>query len=112
MKGRTFTFTPESRSGAKNPPFKGKLCQGVDLSGIDTASLVNKGIDLTYLIDAYTDLQQGDKFFTSFFEKLIGVDWVRPMIEQGKSAAEIQARWQPDVEQFKKDRKPYLLYEE
>jgi len=34
------------------------------------------------------------------------------MIEQGKSAAEIQARWQPDVEQFKKDRKPYLLYEE
>ena len=112
MKGRSYTFTPESRSGAKNPPLKGKLCQGVDLSGMDTVSLASKGIDLTYLIDAYTDLQQGDKLFTSFFEKLIGVDWVRPMIEQGKSAAEIQARWQPDVEQFKKDRKPYLLYEE
>lgn len=75
-------------------------------------SLTTKGIDLSYLIDAYHDLGMGDKFFTSFFEKLIGVSWVRQMIEQGATADEIKARWQPDVEQFKRDRKEYLLYDE
>ena len=54
----------------------------------------------------------GDKFFTDFFEKLIGVSWVRTMIEQGSSADEIRARWQSDVQQFKQDRMPFLLYEE
>lgn len=112
MKNRTFSFTPESRTGAKNPPLKDKLCQGVDLSNLSQEEVINKGIDLSYLIDAYNDLQQGDKFFTFFFEKLMGVDWVRPMIKQGKSAAEIKARWQSDVEQFKQERKPYLIYPE
>ena len=51
-------------------------------------------------------------FFRSFFEKLIGVDYVRKMIEDGKSAEEIKAMWQDDVKKFKEQRKPYLLYEE
>ena len=53
-----------------------------------------------------------DYFFRSFFEKLIGVDYVRKMIEDGKSAEEIKAMWQDDVKKFKEQRKPYLLYEE
>jgi uncharacterized protein YbbC (DUF1343 family) len=112
LKHRTFTFVPESRVGAKDPPQLGKVCQGVDLTTLSVDSLATKGIDLSYLIDAYRDLGMGDKFFTSFFEKLIGVSWVRTMIEQGATADEIKARWQPDVEQFKKDRREYLLYME
>ncbi|MCR4765751.1 MAG: DUF1343 domain-containing protein [Bacteroidaceae bacterium] len=112
MKGRTFSFVPESRSGAKTPPLQNKVCQGVDLRDLPDSVLVNKGIDLTYLIDAYQDLGMGDKFFTNFFEKLIGVSWVRQMIEQGATAEDIRARWQPDVEKFKEQRKKYLLYEE
>ena len=34
------------------------------------------------------------------------------MIEQGMSADEIKATWAGDVEKFKKQRKPYLLYAE
>jgi uncharacterized protein YbbC (DUF1343 family) len=34
------------------------------------------------------------------------------MIKQGKSAEEIRATWQDDVEKFKVQRKPYLLYAE
>ena len=34
------------------------------------------------------------------------------MIEAGNSADEIRQRWAPDVERFKKQRKPYLLYKE
>lgn len=108
-----YTFTPRSLPGAKNPPQLGKTCHGVDLSGLDEEGLRTKGIDLTYLIEAYRDLKpMGRRFFTSLFEKLIGVDYVRTMIEQGCTANEIRARWQQDVEQFKAQRKPYLLYEE
>ena len=54
----------------------------------------------------------GDKFFTSFFELLIGRGDIRTMIEQGKSADEIKATWRDDVERFKRQRRPYLLYSE
>lgn len=112
MTGYTYSFTPHSTPGAKNPPQRGKLCHGVNLSTLDEEQLRTKGIDLTYLIDAYNNLHQNGKFFSSFFEKLMGVSYVRRMIEQGKSAAEIEASWQDDVNRFKAQRKPYLLYEE
>lgn len=112
MKGYDFSFTPRSVPGAKNPPQLNKLCHGVDLSGMSDEEIWKRGIDLTYLIDAYRNLNIGNKFFTSFFEKLIGVDYVRPMILKGKTATEIKACWQEDVEKFKIQRKPYLLYKE
>ena len=64
------------------------------------------------IIEAYHAVKMGDSFFTRFFEKLIGVDYVRKMIEEGKSAKEIKACWKEDVRKFKKQRKPYLLYSE
>lgn len=54
----------------------------------------------------------GDKFFRNFFELLIGRGDIRAMIEDGKSAEEIKATWAPDVERFREQRRPYLLYAE
>jgi len=71
-----------------------------------------KGVDLSYLIDAYKNLNMGDHFFRPFFELLVGRDYVRKMILAGKSASEIKAVWQEDVVTFKKQRAPYLLYAE
>lgn len=112
MKGCTYTFTPQSMDGAKNPPLKGKLCHGRDLTGLDPEAVIAAGVDLGYVIDAYRRMGIGDKFFTSFFELLVGDGQVRRMIEAGKSAAEIKATWQADVEAFKVRRRPYLLYKE
>ncbi len=112
MKGCNFSFTPRSVEGAKNPPLLDKLCHGVDLTGIPDEKIIKQGVNLEYVIDAYNNLGIGDKFFTSFFEKLIGNADVRKMIEEGKSADEIKATWKDDVENFKKLRKPYLLYAE
>ena len=112
MKGYDFSFTPRSVPGAKNPPQRDKLCHGVNLSTLSEEETARKGIDLSYLIDAYQNLKMSDKFFTPFFEKLVGVDYVRAMIEEGRNADEIKARWQDDVTRFKAQRKPYLLYEE
>ncbi|WP_010417280.1 exo-beta-N-acetylmuramidase NamZ family protein [Anaerophaga thermohalophila] len=112
MKGYDFSFTPRSMPGAKNPPQLNKKCYGVDLSDIPNEKIFEEGIDLSYVIDAYNNLNMGNHFFRPFFEKLIGVDYVREMIIQGKPAEEIEAMWIDDVEKFKKQRRPYLLYEE
>lgn len=112
MTDRSFSFTPRSLPGAKNPPQLGKLCHGVDLSGIADEDAIAQGINLEYLIDAYRDLNIGDKFFTSFFERLIGRGDIRKMIESGMSADEIKATWADDVARFRDQRRPYLLYEE
>lgn len=112
MKGRKFSFTPRSVEGAKNPPLLNQKCKGVDLRSMPAEQAIANGINLEYLIDAYRDLGMGDKFFRSFFEKLIGRGDIRQMIENGKSADEIKKTWAGDVEKFKVQRRPYLLYEE
>lgn len=112
MKGYDFSFTPRSVPGAKNPPQLNKKCYGVDLTGLTDEEIWAKGLNLEYVIDAYRNLNLGDHFFRSFFEKLIGVDYVRRMIEEGKSADEIKTMWHDDVEKFREQRRPYLLYEE
>lgn len=112
MQGYSFSFTPRSIAGAKNPPQLNRKCYGADLSQIPDEKILTKGIDLSYLIEAYRNLHMDNFFFSSFFEKLMGVDYVRKMIVSGKSAEEIKARWQADVLRFKQQRKPYLLYPE
>ncbi|WP_300814560.1 DUF1343 domain-containing protein [uncultured Bacteroides sp.] len=112
MKGYSYSFTPRSVPGAKNPPLLGKRCHGADLSGKSDEELRREGLNLTYVIDAYRNLNIGDRFFTSFFELLVGTRYVRQMIEEGRSVEEIRARWMPDVERFKEQRRPYLLYDE
>jgi len=112
MKGYSFTFTPRSMPSAISPPQQDRLCYGVNLSTLSDEEILKKGIDLSYVIDAYRNLNMDDYFFRPFFENLIGVDYVRKMIKQGKSADEIKAMWQDDVVKFKRQRKPYLLYDE
>lgn len=112
MTGYNYSFTPHSTSGAKSPPQLGRLCHGVNLSELSEEEIRKKGVDLSYLINAYRNLNMDDYFFRPFFERLIGTDYVRKMIEQGKDADEIKAMWKEDVEKFKVQRRPYLLYEE
>lgn len=114
MKDCTFTFTPRSIPGAKNPPLLDQECQGVDLRQVPDEEIWAGGVDLKYLVDAYDKLGAGEDFFirNNFFNRLVGTDYVYDMILEGASADEIKARWQDDVATFKEQRKPYLLYAE
>lgn len=112
MKGYDYSFTPRSVPGAKNPPQLNKKCYGVDLTGLSDEEIWKKGIDLSYVIDAYQNLNMGDHFFRRFFELLIGDGNIRKMIEAGKSAEEIKTTWQDDVAKFKEQRRKYLIYQE
>ncbi len=114
MKGCSFSFIPQSRSGATNPPMKGRKCYGRDLRNISDEDAIAQGVNLEYVIDAYQNvgMRKLPKFFISFFDKLIGNTKIRKMIEQGKSASQIKATWAGDVEKFKQLRNRYLIYPE
>ncbi len=111
-KGGDFEFTPRSVVGAKNPPLKDQKCRGVDLRQLDDEAIISKGFNLEYVIDAYHNLNMGEKFFSRMFLLLTGVDYIKQMIMEGKSADEIRQMWQKDVEEFKVLRRKYLLYKE
>lgn len=115
IKGRDFSFTPKSIPGAKTPRYMDQLCYGQDLRSEPLDSIWARGINMNYIIDAYNDLNAGDDFFgkeNMHFEHQIGRSEIRRMIEEGASADEISASWKADVEAFRIQRKPYLLYGE
>ena len=109
-KNGSYTFTPEDKPGAKNPPQKGKLCYGEDLSQIDARKQV---FTLKYVIDYYQKSDDKAKFFNSpaFFDKLAGSDTLRKQIMAGLTEKQIRITWKTDLEKYKKIRKNYLLYE-
>ena len=114
MRGYSFSFTPASVPGAKNPPLLGQECFGVDLRGKPLEQIWSDQMTFEYVIDAYHNLNMGDAFFgkNRHFELLAGVGWVREMIAAGASSSEIRARWAADVARFEEQRRPYLLYKE
>jgi len=112
MTGRSFSFVPQSIPGAKNPPHLGKTCYGESLDGIPDEEIISKGLDLSYVIDAYNALGIGDSFFTPGFERLMGRGEIRGMIEAGMNAEEIKASWKDELEEYKILRRKYLLYKE
>lgn len=102
----TYSFTPQSTTGASKPMFEGEACYGEKLT-----TRPDK-IDLRWLIKAYNLYPEKEKFFNSFFEKLAGTDMLRKQIKAGMSADAIKASWQKDINAFKQIRGKYLLYKD
>ncbi|WP_076925109.1 DUF1343 domain-containing protein [Pseudoalteromonas sp. EB27] len=104
-----FSFTPRAIKGAAlNPKFKNQTVQGLDLRQANIT-----GLNLTYLINAYTELSKNNiSFFerADFMDKLAGTNKLRLAIEAGQSEAQIKQSWQAGLAKFKAQRAPYLLY--
>ncbi len=108
-----YAFTPRSVPGAKNPPYLGKPCTGMDLSSFgEFYSRMQPRLNLEWLIGMYNASSDKGKFFNSFFDKLAGGSDLRKAIVAGRSEDEIRAGWQKDLDAFRVMRKPYLLYAE
>ncbi len=101
-----FSFTPMPNDGAKEPPQKGKLCYGEDLSDIPKVDR----LELKWLIKAYNTTKDKSKFFIPFFTKLAGTKKLQQQIQAGKSEDEIRQSWQQGLADFKKIRKLYEIY--
>lgn len=108
-----FSFTPQSMEGAKEPPLKGTLCHGIDLSALQRDYfLKKKSLNLEWLLEFYGKFPDKEKFFTPFFTKLAGTPQLQKQIEAGKSETEIRESWRMELERFKTMRKKYLLYKD
>lgn len=122
IEGFDFSFTPKSMPGAAEPPFMDQTCYGVDLRGVPIEDIWAAGVNPEYLVQAYQAYQETgetDSFWGAadedgryWIDKLAGSSDLRTMVEEGKSAAEIKASWQDDIDFFKQQRAPYLLYPE
>ena len=107
-----FSFTPKPTKGSSNPPFKNKTCYGIDIKS-STKFPVSE-INLKYLIDSYKSLANKTSYFNKnlFFDKLSGNKKLREQIINGKSEEEIKKSWEVDLNNFKKIRSKYLLYDD
>ncbi|MDO6720305.1 DUF1343 domain-containing protein [Psychrosphaera sp. 1_MG-2023] len=104
-----FQFTPQPIAhAAPFPKLKGKLLTGESLS-----SSKIQGLDLAIFIKWYQMFKENDlEFFErpEFMDKLAGTDKVRKSILAGHSIEQIKQQWQPGLQKFLADRKPYLIY--
>jgi uncharacterized protein YbbC (DUF1343 family) len=107
---RGFSFTPESVPGAKNPPFLGVKCYGTDLRGAIDVNNPVKGLNLEWVIKAYNDYPEKDKFFTSYFDVLAGGPGLREQIQQGMTSEQIRETWKQGLQEYGKIRSKYLIY--
>ncbi len=106
-----FTFTPESRSAAPNPPQKGNRCFGRDMRTDNPQQLHSLArFDIGPLLEVYAHFPQKEEFFNNFFSRLAGTDELKQQIIAGWSENEIRATWQSGLEAFRQMRKPYLIY--
>ncbi|MEM9685780.1 MAG: DUF1343 domain-containing protein [Bacteroidota bacterium] len=103
-----FQFTPEPNEGAKKPLHKGKICYGEDLSTIENL----QQLQLNWLIKAYQNTPDKNKFFRTSFARLSGTSTLQQQIEAGLSAEAIRKSWLSDLEAFKIIRKKYLIYDD
>jgi uncharacterized protein YbbC (DUF1343 family) len=104
-----FSFTPRSiPNAAVNPLNEGKVCYGVDLRQLEEVPQFT----LKYFLDFYHQYENEEEFLTRerWLNLLAGTDKLIQQIRQGLSEAEIVQSWQPELKEYKRMRKKYLLY--
>ncbi len=108
-----YEFVPQSKPGAKNPPFLEQKCYGFDLR-LDKNVHQEGAVSFQYVIDMYRLYKNKKEFFlkNNFFDKLTGTDEIRKMIVADKSQSQIKASYQKGLDAFKAKRKKYLLYKD
>jgi len=101
-----FKFKPSPNFGSKKPKWNGEICFGVSLEKIE----VSDQLDLTWLIDAYNKLPENYFFFKDSFERIAGTGKLRKQIINKVPIHQIRKSWEPELGNYKKLRKKYLIY--
>jgi uncharacterized protein YbbC (DUF1343 family) len=104
-----YQFTPVPMSGAMDPPQKGKLCFGFNLTTVPVRPL---GFSLKYLFFFFAKMGKSETFFSSpsFFDRLAGTDTLRMQMLSGQTESQIRASWEPGLKAYSQMRLRYLLY--
>ncbi len=110
FKGKSsYSFVPQSMTGASKPLHEGKICYGKRMPEENTGTYI---FTLQPLIEAFQWTPDKDKLFNrnNFFEKLAGNTQLRSQIMEGLSEEQIRVTWESDLKAFRLIRKKYLLY--
>jgi len=114
FKNMPHQFVPKSTVGSKSPLYMGQTCYGYNLSEYGKQFIYNNhyALDIQWLIKCYDAAPDKTNFFNNFFNHLSGNDILKKQIIEGVPEDEIRKSWQKDLQEFKKIRKKYLLYED
>lgn len=109
------TFTPESIPGmATNPKHEGETLHGIRyrITDIQTFKPVEAGIHVLHAFYHQRDTTAEDPFIArpDWLAQLAGTPRLQTMLEAGDRPSEIIAAWQSDIEQFRQQRAPYVMY--
>jgi len=91
--------------------FAGEQCRGVQVH-IDpkrAETLVEINFRLMQALDGYSVLMRSPKRW-DMFDKANGSSEARLYLMEGRDIEELFAKWRQQCEQFRQERKPYLLY--
>ncbi len=112
----SFSFVPQSRVGASQPPHEGVTCYGVDLR----ATPAPLGIDWSHLWEAkyrYDSVKVVDSltlrppFARSFLNRLAGTSALMTALNEGWSHEQFRTSYFTDVMRYNFARQRYVLYE-
>ncbi len=101
-----FHFVPTPRIGAESPRFKYKTCYGWNFTH---HWKLHHQLQLGYLLKAYHAFPDKKHFFAGF-NAVSGNSELQEQIQSGLREKQIRFSWQPQLAEFKKIRKKYLLY--
>jgi beta-N-acetylhexosaminidase len=92
---------------------EGKMCNGIQVHVTNMNSFIPTltGLHIIQsLYQLYPNELEWIKFSRYFFDNLLGTDTVREAIINKQSLETVIKKWKEDSEEFKKIRKPYLIY--
>jgi uncharacterized protein YbbC (DUF1343 family) len=100
------SFTPK----AKGHPFLDELCHGVTVV-IDDRETLEPILAGLHLIQALHETHPNEFYPTKAFATLVGDPGTWKLLcEEGCKPEEIEERWRPRLEEFKRVREKHLLY--
>ena len=122
-----YSFTPRSIPGvSKYPKWENTTLTGTALSlqSFVENSYYDSILNLSFLyqwnqlfmetLDTSDGQSKPKHIFIDrpeFFDKLAGTDQLRKDLQSNKTLSDIRKKWQPGLNQFLKDRQPYLIYQ-
>ncbi len=109
---KSFSFIPHPNPGARNPKYNSQTCFGIDLMNHYARDSIKnmKRIDIGLIQQVYNQMNGSRTFFNQSFNYHAGNAALKEQFIKGLSSEEIRASWEPELTEYKKIRKKYLLY--
>lgn len=107
------TFTPRPMEGAQEPKLEGETLEGIRYRLTDAAAFEPLEAGIHVLHAFYHHHEDPGALLTrpDWLAQLAGTERLEEMLQEAATPEKIIAAWQAEVETFREQRAPYLLYE-